>query len=85
MKWNEIPASSRNGIITEYRLSYRNAVNGSCVVNQSGSIRIAPINDSESMALIDGLDPRMEYCIQIAGATLDGIGVFGSARLVPCK
>ena len=40
---------------------------------------------SDSVGFLTSLDPLQAYCVRVAGATVNGVGVFGRHWKIPCK
>ena len=72
MKWGEVPAIDRNGIITQFEVMYEPQEAG-------GSARRNVTDASTFNILLDGLEEYVEYSITVRAVTAAGGGPFSSA------
>ena len=72
MKWEPVPQGSQNGLLTGYRVRYRQTFsNGS-----DGEIKNLFKSWSFTKATLTELEKASIYRIDVAGETLAGIGVY---------
>ena len=84
VEWDHIPHQDRNGDLVAYHLIYSKAVNRTCTVSVEDQLTTIA-SASDSVGYLPYLDPLYEYCVRVAGATVHGVGVFGSFWKIPCK
>ena len=74
IKWDPVPCTDRNGIITGYRL----------ILRQNGSdeaFHNTTTTGDENTFTITGLEPSTEYEIKVAAITV-GVGRFANESLI---
>ena len=67
-----------------YREVVRDSPDCSSLAPESEGVPSMVVGGDELEAVISGLNPGEEYCLWIAGVSINGVGVFGIARRIPC-
>lgn len=84
IEWDPIPHQNRNGDLVSYHLNYTIAMSGTCATFSSGEPMTTLASPSDSVGFLTDLAPLQEYCLQVAGATAHGVGVFTRYWKIPC-
>ena len=86
--WVPLTPDEARGVLTELQIAYQPSLNGTCAYLDYSNMQVMTIQeniDTQSVAVIDGLEEDKEYCVGIQVSTVAGESGFSNTLKAHCK